>query len=289
MIDDLGHRFGALPQGRWRTPPGQAVILSLAAPGQPEPYGFLVAGVSPMRILDERYRRMFRLTVDQIEAAIGAARAFEEERTRVEALAALDRAKTGFFSNVSHEFRTPLTLMLGPLSDLLAACTAPLPPAQRAQLELVHRNAIRLHKLVEHAARHHAHRGGPHAGRLRAGGPRRPDARARRVVPFRRSSAPACACGRLPAARRAGLRRSRHVGEDRPQPALERVQVHVRGGDHGLAARGRRCRRAAVADTGVGIAAEELPQLFDRFYRVEGTRARTHEGSGSGWPSSRSW
>ena len=124
------------------------MILSLAAPGQPEPYGFLVAGVSPMRVLDERYRRMFRLTVDQIDAAIGAARAFEEERTRAEALAALDRAKTGFFSNVSHEFRTPLMLMLGPTDDLLAGVHGPLSPAQRAQLELVHRNAVRLHKLV---------------------------------------------------------------------------------------------------------------------------------------------
>jgi hypothetical protein len=52
VIDDVGQRFGTLPRGRWNTPPGQAVILGLAAPGQPEPYGFLVAGVSPMRVLD---------------------------------------------------------------------------------------------------------------------------------------------------------------------------------------------------------------------------------------------
>ena len=37
-----------------------------------------------------------------------------------------------------------------------------------------------------------------------------------------------------------------------------------------------------VADTGVGVAPEELPHLFDRFYRVRGTESRTHEGTGIG-------
>ena len=87
-------------------------------------------------------------------------------------------------------------------------------------------------------------------------------------------------CPALPAA---GLRRSRHVGEDRPQPALERLQVHVRGRASRVALRaigGTAC--STVSDTGIGIPAEELPRLFERFHRIEGAHGRTHEGTGIG-------
>ena len=80
--------------------------------------------------------------------AIGHARAYEEERQRAEALAEIDRAKTAFFSNVSHEFRTPLTLMVGPLEDVLADAATPLPPVHRERQEIAHRNALRLLRLV---------------------------------------------------------------------------------------------------------------------------------------------
>lgn len=63
-------------------------------------------------------------------------------------LGELDAAKTAFFNNVSHEFRTPLTLMLGPLEDSLADLEAPLDAGQRERIELAHANALRLLKLV---------------------------------------------------------------------------------------------------------------------------------------------
>ena len=108
----------------------------------------LIAGLSPHRELNEGYRTFFDLAAGQVTTAIRNAKAYQEERKRAEALAELDRAKTTFFSNVSHEFRTPLTLMLGPLEDLLSKAEENLPPEDRDQISLVHRNSLRLLRLV---------------------------------------------------------------------------------------------------------------------------------------------
>jgi signal transduction histidine kinase len=105
-----------------------------------------VIGISSRLRLDDSYRNFIELAADQIAAAIARARAYEAERMRAEALAEVDRAKTTFFSNVSHEFRTPLTLMLGPLEDALAE--KGLPQRVQERLEVAHRNSQRLLKLV---------------------------------------------------------------------------------------------------------------------------------------------
>ena len=104
--------------------------------------------MNPARKIDAEYRTFYELIAGQIATAIQNVRAAEEERKRLEALAEIDRAKTAFFSNVSHEFRTPLTLMLGPVEDLLAKSHTGLSPAAKSQLELVNRNGSRLLRLV---------------------------------------------------------------------------------------------------------------------------------------------
>ena len=100
------------------------------------------------RPFDDQYRSFVDLVADQCGTAIANALAHEQERQRAEALAELDRAKTTFFSNVSHEFRTPLTLLVGPLEDGLADVGTPLPPVHRERQEVAHRNALRLLRLV---------------------------------------------------------------------------------------------------------------------------------------------
>ena len=150
IIGDLDKIISTgLPAGAWHHPPKQAALIPILPSGEKGRSGILVVGLNPFRLVDEGYRGFLGLVASQISAAIANAQAYEEERFRAEALAELDRAKTAFFSNVSHEFRTPLTLMLGPMEDVLNDNTASaISEAQRARIEIAHRNSLRLLKLV---------------------------------------------------------------------------------------------------------------------------------------------
>src|SRR5262249_43272423 len=136
------------PTGAWDEPPVQALLVPLQQPGTLGSYGTLIVGLNRYRPLDESYQGFVGLIAGQLTGAIANARAYEAERQRAESLAELDLAKTTFFTNISHEFRTPLTLLLGPAEDALADTAAPLPPAQHERVEVMHRNAQRLLRLV---------------------------------------------------------------------------------------------------------------------------------------------
>ncbi|MFO0950135.1 MAG: histidine kinase dimerization/phospho-acceptor domain-containing protein [Isosphaeraceae bacterium] len=148
LVSNLTGRFGPLTEGAGTEPAGAAFLLPIAAPGQTRPTGFLIAGLNPRQVVDEDYRSFLGLVVGHVGSSIANARAYQEEKNRAEALAELDRAKTVFFSNVSHEFRTPITLLLGPVEEMLAATEDQAPSGRRALLDVVHRNALRLQKLV---------------------------------------------------------------------------------------------------------------------------------------------
>ncbi|MGH2893871.1 MAG: sensor histidine kinase, partial [Solirubrobacteraceae bacterium] len=137
-------RFGELPTGAWDEPPLRALVLPILQAAHDEPYGFFVAGLNRYTELDTDCRSFVELVTQHLSAGLAASRTYDAERRRAAQLEELDRAKTAFFSNVSHEFRTPLTLMLGPLQDALGEPSGLSPE----RLELVHRNAVRLLKLV---------------------------------------------------------------------------------------------------------------------------------------------
>ena len=143
-------------------------MLPLIQAGQGRAMGVFVAGLNPFLRFDEAYHSFTNLFVGQLTAGLSNARAYDAERKRAEALAEIDQAKTTFFSNVSHEFRTPLTLMLGPLLDTLAEQNGPLPPRVASELSVVHRNGLRLLKLVNTFIGLCENRGRPGAGFIRS-------------------------------------------------------------------------------------------------------------------------
>ncbi len=75
-------------------------------------------------------------------------RSNEQLAEQAERLTEIDRLKTRFFVNVGHEFRTPLTLVLGPIDDLLRDDSERLSPRARQQLEMANRNARRVLDLI---------------------------------------------------------------------------------------------------------------------------------------------
>ncbi|MEU1247246.1 SpoIIE family protein phosphatase [Micromonospora arida] len=256
----------------------QALVLPLTATNQT--VGALVVGVARQLPLSDDYRDFLGLVAAQISRAVGTQRAYEQERARAAELAALDRAKTNFFANVSHEFRTPLTLVLGPLEDMLA--DPELPATETDRLTMMHRNALRLLKLVNTVLDFSRLESGRLAARYQptdlAG------YTARLASTFRSATD------------RAGLRL---VVDCPPLPTpvfvdrdmWEKIVLNLVSNavkftfDGEIRVRIRAVEGAArleVTDTGVGIVADELPHVFERFHRVPGVRARTHEGTGIG-------
>ena len=144
VLIELGDRALGVPVPNWPEAPKQAHVAPIRLGAYGDTLGFLVAGIHPGRPFDDAHQQFVLRITEQITIGLSSACAFEEQRRRAEALAEIDRAKTAFFSNVSHEFRTPLTLMLGPLEEILPEAFERLQPERREQLVMVRRNAVRL-------------------------------------------------------------------------------------------------------------------------------------------------
>jgi PAS domain S-box-containing protein len=284
VVDDLEACFGTavFPPGSWDRRPKQAALIPIPSRGETGRPGVLVTGLNPFRQFDETYHSFLMLAAGEIAAALANAQAYEEGRRRAEALTEIDRAKTLFFSNVSHEFRTPLTLMLAPLEEVLAKPEGEISPDNRALVELAHRNGVRLLKLVNSLL---------DFSRIEAGRARaiyEPVDLAHQTIDLASNFRSAC--------ERAGLRlvincppltEATFVDRDMWEKIVlnllsnafkftfvGEIEVLLRQGD-GYA-------ELLVRDTGIGIAEAEVPKLFERFHRIEGQKSRTHEGTGIG-------
>ncbi|MRG94391.1 ATP-binding protein [Polyangium spumosum] len=239
-------------------------------------------GGEQRRIVEAERSRAHRMEEELYHRAQEIQRANEELRIANEKLSRLDELKTRFFSNVSHEFRTPLTLMLGPVEELLHGAHGPLSAEQRHEIEVVRRNARRLLRLVnalldfsriEAAAVQVAHEPTDLAAFTAE------LANTFRSVVERAGLHFVVDCPPLP--------EPVHVDRDMWEKIVSNlvsnafkftfegtIEVSLRWKGEQV--------ELVVRDSGTGIPADELPRLFERFHRVPRARGRTFEGSGIG-------
>jgi signal transduction histidine kinase/DNA-binding response OmpR family regulator/streptogramin lyase len=244
--------------------------------------GLLVAGGVGWRLRSQRRRtRELARLVDERTRALRERERQLQEKT--EQLQELDRAKSHFFANVSHEFRTPLTLILGPLRDLAEEREGPLPGRLRGQMEMMTRNAQRLLRLVNQVL---------DLARLES-----------RTLALHREPrdlvelAHAITRSFTPLAERREIALAFHARAERlpvevDGEQMDKVLLNLLsnafkftdpGGAVEVTLREEEGRAVmAVRDTGIGIAPAKLPRVFERFYQADGSATRRHEGTGIG-------
>ncbi len=202
----------------------------------------------------------------------------------------LERLKSRFFANVSHEFRTPLTLILGPIQDIISGNAGELPPVAKKRLMLAHEHAGRLKQLIDQLL---------DIARLEAG---------KHLLHVRQHDFTAFVDkqGRSfqSAAEQAGIDLSiQHADENltawfdaghvekilanllsnalKWTPAGGRIRIQTGIQSNSDAGGESQKIFVQVRDNGCGIPANALPHIFDRFYQVA-SAAGIHTGTGIG-------
>ena len=270
-------QVGNILAGPWPEPLKQVAVIPIADTAIDDPLGHLVVGINARRRFDDDYRDFLQLIASIIASAINSARRSEDEHRRAESLAELDRAKTTFFTNISHEFRTPLTLLLSPIEEALK-----LGALDGEDLQLAYRNGRRLLRLVNGLldfAR-------IQAGRLKAQfvAVDLPRMTHELVSLFRSAAERSGLSLSIEAdAMRSPVYIDRDMYEKIVSNLLSNAIKFTRSGGIAVSLRDHDDRvELVVSDTGVGIAQAELPRLFERFHRIGNSWSRTQEGSGIG-------
>ena len=214
----------------------------------------------------------------------------ELEHTEAEKLRELDRVKSEFFSNISHEFRTPLTLILGPLDEIINKTGNSL---LKNQALMMKRNALLLLKLINQIL---------DLSMLDAG-----------KLKLQASYSDICTFLKDVVANFESAAENKHIqltcripehsllvyfDSDKLEDVLDNLLENAlkftpRGGvvlvelkqifnndwGNGELSDGA---EIIVCDTGTGIPADKLPRVFDRFFQVDSSQTRRHEGAGIG-------
>ena len=259
--------------------PDQAFVLPVVLLGTRKPTGVLVIGVNPYWRPDEAYTAFAAMAARQLGVMITDAVSYQNERKRQQALAELDRARTEFFENISHELRAPLTMLLTPLQDILDEPGVVLPAAARDTVESSIRAADRLQRVVDALL---------DISRAESGA----------LIPDREDIDLTSVTAELVESYRPATEGRLNLRVDVPTEPLRayvdrtmwativnnlvnnalkftpvgEVAVSLSGDDSQVV--------LTVADTGVGIAREEQAQIFERFHRA--SNGDQQPGSGIG-------
>lgn len=276
---DYLFRFKAVNKfGRW-SDQEIALAITIAPPWWRTTWAYAAYGLLVVGILLGGYRLRLRQIQLKQEA--------EMEHFQAEHLAEVDRLKSRFFSNISHEFRTPLTLILGPADQVIEDTEE---GSTRQRLRIIKENAGKLFGLVNQLLDFSRLESGMMRLQVSSGDIVR---FLRRVVmSFEswaerkhmslefRSDAQAIP-GYFDADKLEKIINNLTSNALKFTAEGGRVSVEVvcKGGSRSAPTENVRLE-ITVRDTGPGISAEHLPHIFDRFYRVDETH--TAEGTGVG-------
>ena len=237
--------------------------------------------VDRTKALALEHRRTEAALLDAEAARADAEAAASTIEAQRQQLATLDEAKTRFFTNVSHEFRTPLTLTIGPLEDLDGA--ADLPDAARQSVGLALRYSRRLLRLTDQLL---------DVAKIESGSMKL-NRRLFDLGPF----VEALALGFMPLAERRRVDFSHRpaaapVVVSADPEAVEQIVVNLLSNAFKFTPEGGAVTLALVAeggsarlvvdDTGPGIPPDALPHLFERFYQVDESGSDVQAGTGIG-------
>lgn len=280
-IRDVSDYLSKIPADYWNQTPKEAIIVPLIN-NNGLTKGFLVCGLSSHLRFDEEYKLFIENIANAITNVSNNIASLEAERKKAEALAEIDRAKTAFFSNVSHEFRTPLTLILGSLEELLNKRSEEIGKESIQTLETSHRNALRLLRLVNNLL---------DFSRIEAG----------KMTAQYQLTDIAKYTTNLTSNFRSLIESGGLAFNVKIEPVDQPVFVDkemwekivfnllsnafkytLKGSIKLLLGAKNNQVILKVSDTGVGIPETELPKMFQRFHRVQSATGRTYEGTGIG-------
>lgn len=280
VTSETARRWKNLPKGAWQVMAKNFVHVPVSGANKKFPLAVLSAALNPYRKFDDAYKNFVQLVADQISLEVNNVLALEEERKRARALAEIDKAKTLFFTNISHEFRTPLTLMLGPIEEALNDVNTA--PATMKRMDVAHRNAIRLLKLVNALLDFSRIESGRQQAQFSLTD----------IVSFTKN----LVSNFRSATEKTGLKLVVKANNKIPAVYLdkdmwEKIVFNLLSNAFKYTLKGSITVEITsqnnnailkVKDTGVGIPENELPRMFERFHRVQNITGRSFEGTGIG-------